>query len=113
MGVAGAAGCIDVPAGGDTQASFLPDDPRVPRPGADPLTLPRTPLTSAGLIGRTARHLVAGYSDHHGLPQRTEAARIIAVLPRSRRARGAVTEKHMRRSEYAGYRDRMSTPRIS
>ncbi|MFI2205374.1 DUF6882 domain-containing protein [Streptomyces sp. NPDC020192] len=81
MGVAGAPGYIGVPAGGDTQVYFLPDDPRVPRPGVDPVTLPRTLLTGAGLIGRSARHVVAGYFDHHGLPRRTETDRIIATLP--------------------------------
>ncbi|MGW3200480.1 DUF6882 domain-containing protein [Streptomyces sp. NPDC001118] len=31
-GVAEAPGCIGVPAGGDTQVCFLPDDPQVPGP---------------------------------------------------------------------------------
>jgi hypothetical protein len=81
MGVAGAPGYIGVPAGGDTQVYFLPDDPQVPRAGLDPVTLPRTLLTGAGLIGRSARHVVGGYFDHHGLPQRAEADRIVADLP--------------------------------
>ncbi|AOR30118.1 hypothetical protein BFF78_02650 [Streptomyces fodineus] len=81
MGVAGAPGYIGVPAGGDTRVYFLPDDPQVPRAGVDPVTLPRTLLTAAGLIGRSARHVVAGYFDHHGLPQRSEAGRIVADLP--------------------------------
>ncbi|MFG2356293.1 DUF6882 domain-containing protein [Streptomyces sp. NPDC048521] len=81
MGVAEAPGYIGVPAGGDTQVYFLPDDPQVPRAGLDPVTLPRTLLTGAGLIGRSARHVVGGYFDHHGLPQRAEAGRIVADLP--------------------------------
>ncbi|MEU0009108.1 DUF6882 domain-containing protein [Streptomyces sp. NPDC006314] len=81
MGVAGAPGYIGVPAGGDTQVYFLPEDPRVPRAGLDPVTLPRTLLTGAGLIGHSARHVVGGYFDHHGLPQRAEGGRIVADLP--------------------------------
>ncbi|MGV4980858.1 DUF6882 domain-containing protein [Streptomyces sp. NRAIS4] len=81
MGVAGAPGYIGVPAGGATRVYFLPDDPQVPRAGVDPVTLPRTLLTGAGLIGRSARHVVTGYFDHHGLPRRDEAGRIVADLP--------------------------------
>lgn len=81
MGVAGAPGYIGVPAGPATQVYFLPDDPRVPRAGLDPVTLPRTLLTGAGLIGHSARHAVAGYFDHHGVPHRVEADRIVADLP--------------------------------
>ncbi|MCC5474741.1 DUF6882 domain-containing protein [Streptomyces sp. NPDC059680] len=81
MGVAGAPGYIGVPAGGDTQVYFLPDDPQVPRAGVDPVSLPRTLLTGAGLIGRSSRHVVTGYFDHHGLPRRDEAGRIVADLP--------------------------------
>lgn len=81
MGVAGAPGYIGVPAGPATQVYFLPDDPRVPCAGPDPVTLPRTLLTGAGLIGHSARHAVAGYFDHHGVPQRVEADRIVADLP--------------------------------
>ncbi len=81
MGVAEAPGYIGVPAGPATQVYFLPDDPQVPRAGLDPVTLPRTLLTGAGLIGRSARHVVAGYFDHHGVPRRTEGDRIVADLP--------------------------------
>ncbi|MER6566091.1 DUF6882 domain-containing protein [Streptomyces sp. NPDC001093] len=81
MGVAGAPGYIGVPAGGGTQVYFLPDDPQVPRAGVDPVSLPRTLLTGAGLIGRSSRHVVTGYFDYHGLPRRDEAGRIVADLP--------------------------------
>jgi hypothetical protein len=81
MGVAGAPGYIGVPAGGDTRVYFLPVDARIPRAGLDPVTLPRTLLAGAGLIGHSARHVVAGYFDHHGVPQRVEAGRIVADLP--------------------------------
>ncbi|MFC7304285.1 DUF6882 domain-containing protein [Streptomyces monticola] len=81
MGVVDAPGYIGVPAGPATQVYFLPDDPRVPRSGLDPVALPRTLLTGAGLIGRSARHAVAGYFDHHGVPHRVEGDRIVADLP--------------------------------
>ncbi|MFD0370575.1 DUF6882 domain-containing protein [Streptomyces sp. NPDC127114] len=81
MGVAEAAGYIGVPAGPATQVYFLPDDPQVPRPGLDPVALPRTLLTGAGLIGRSARHVVEGHFDHHGAPYRAEPDRITAELP--------------------------------
>lgn len=81
MGVAGAPGYIGVPAGPATQVYFLPDDERVPRAGVDPVTLPRTLLTGAGLIGHSARHVVAGYFDHHEVPQHVEDGRIVAELP--------------------------------
>ncbi|MEW2157910.1 DUF6882 domain-containing protein [Streptomyces sp. NPDC007189] len=81
MGVAGAPGYIGVPAGGDTRVYFLPVDAQVPRSGVDPVTLPRTLLTGAGLIGCSARHVVAGYCDHHGLPWHSEPSRIVAELP--------------------------------
>lgn len=81
MGVAGAPGYIGVPAGPATQVYFLPDDARVPRAGLDPVTLPRTLLTGAGLIGHSARHVVGGYFDHHGVPRRAEDDRIVAELP--------------------------------
>lgn len=81
MGVAEAPGYIGVAAGPATRVYFLPDDPRVPRAGLDPVTLPRTLLTGAGLIGRSARHVVGGYFDHHGVPQRAEDDRIVAGLP--------------------------------
>ncbi|MFI5688077.1 DUF6882 domain-containing protein [Streptomyces sp. NPDC051636] len=81
MGVAEAPGYIGVPAGPATQVYFLPDDTRVPRAGLDPVSLPRTLLTGAGLIGYSARHVVGGYFDHHGVPQRVESGRIVADLP--------------------------------
>ncbi|MEV0979399.1 hypothetical protein [Streptomyces sp. NPDC049915] len=81
MGVAEALGYIGVAAGPATRVYFLPDDPRVPRAGLDPVTLPRTLLTGAGLIGRSARHVVGGYFDHHDVPQRAEDDRIMAGLP--------------------------------
>ncbi|MER6278244.1 DUF6882 domain-containing protein [Streptomyces sp900105245] len=81
MGITGAPGYIGVPAGGDTQVYFLPDDAQVPRAAPDPVTLPRILLTGAGLIGFSARHVVGGYFDHHGLPQRAEPGRITADLP--------------------------------
>ncbi|MEU3842812.1 DUF6882 domain-containing protein [Streptomyces sp. NPDC028635] len=78
MGVAEAPGYIGAAAGPATRVYFLADDPRVPRAGLDPVTLPRTLLTGAGLIGRSARHVVSGYFDHHGVPQRAEDDRIVA-----------------------------------
>ncbi|MFF7445458.1 MULTISPECIES: DUF6882 domain-containing protein [unclassified Streptomyces] len=80
MGVAEAPGYIGVPAGPATQVYFLPDDNRVPRPGPDPVTLPRTLLTGAGLVGYSARHVVGGYFDHHGVTQHVEEDRIVADL---------------------------------
>ncbi|WP_327312101.1 DUF6882 domain-containing protein [Streptomyces sp. NBC_01235] len=80
MGVTGAPGYIGVPAGPATQIYFLPDDSRIPRAGLDPVTLPRTLLTGAGLIGRSARHTVHGYFEHHGVAQRDEGDRIVAEL---------------------------------
>ncbi|MEU7025270.1 DUF6882 domain-containing protein [Streptomyces sp. NPDC046275] len=81
MGVAEAPGYIGAPAGPTTQVYFLPDDPQVPRPALDPVALPRTLLTGAGLIGRSPRHVVEGYFDHHGVPYRAEPARLVAELP--------------------------------
>ncbi|KPH99507.1 hypothetical protein OV450_5220 [Actinobacteria bacterium OV450] len=81
MGVAGAPGYIGLPAGPGTQVYFLPDDPQVPRAGIDPVTLPRTLVTGAGLIGRSARRAVTGYFEHHGTPVREDADRITADLP--------------------------------
>ncbi|WP_381556941.1 DUF6882 domain-containing protein [Streptomyces eurythermus] len=81
MGVAGAPGYIGAPAGPATQVYFLPDDPRVPRAGLDAVALPRTLLDGARLIGHSARHVVGGYFDHHGVPHRTEDDRIVAELP--------------------------------
>ncbi|WP_037670014.1 DUF6882 domain-containing protein [Streptomyces griseus] len=81
MGAAEAPGYIGVPAGPATQVYFLPDDAQVPRAGLDPVTLPRTLLTGAGLIGHSARHVVAGYFDHHAVPHHVEEDRIVAELP--------------------------------
>ncbi|MFE6101040.1 DUF6882 domain-containing protein [Streptomyces laurentii] len=81
MGVAGAPGYIGAPAGPTTRVYFLPDDARAPVVPFDPITLPRLLLTGAGLIGRSPRHVVAGHFDHHGLPHRNEADRIVAGLP--------------------------------
>ncbi|MFI6003312.1 DUF6882 domain-containing protein [Streptomyces sp. NPDC051366] len=81
MGVAEAPGYIGVPAGPGTQVYFLPDDPQVPRAALDPVALPRTLITGAGLIGRSARHVVSGYFDHHGVPRREDGDRITADLP--------------------------------
>ncbi|MEU8616628.1 DUF6882 domain-containing protein [Streptomyces sp. NPDC048623] len=81
MGVAEAPGYIGAPAGPATQVYFLPDDPQVPRPVLDPVALPRTLLAGAGLIGRSPRHVVEGYFDHHGVPYRSEPTRLLAELP--------------------------------
>ncbi|MFJ4776660.1 DUF6882 domain-containing protein [Streptomyces sp. NPDC088762] len=81
MGVAEAPGYMGLEAGPGTQVYFLPDDPQVPRAALQPVTLPRTLLTGAGLIGRSAPHVVGGYFDHHGVPHRTEGDRIVADLP--------------------------------
>ncbi|MCM3264301.1 hypothetical protein M3765_09685 [Streptomyces thermoviolaceus] len=82
MGVVGAPGYIGAPAGPATQVYFLPDDPRVPRAELDAITLPRMLLTGAQLIGHSARLVVGGYFDHHGLPYRGEDDRIVAELPK-------------------------------
>jgi hypothetical protein len=81
MGVAGAPGYLGVPAGEATQVYFLPDDAQIPSVGLDPVTLPRILLTGAGLIGYSARHVVGGYFDHHGVPQHADGDRIVADLP--------------------------------
>ncbi|WP_031478810.1 DUF6882 domain-containing protein [Streptomyces bicolor] len=81
MGMVGAPGYIGVPAGPGTQVYFLPDDPRIPRAGLDTVSLPRTLLTGAGLIGHSARQVVHGYFDHHEVPHRIEGDRIVADLP--------------------------------
>ncbi|WP_326807969.1 hypothetical protein OHB04_20280 [Streptomyces sp. NBC_01775] len=86
MGVTEAPGYIGAPAGPTTQVYFLPDDARIPRVDLDPVTLPRTLLTGAGLIGHSARQVVGGYFDHHGVPQRVEGDRIVADLPGGNRA---------------------------
>ncbi|MFD0266398.1 DUF6882 domain-containing protein [Streptomyces sp. NPDC127106] len=81
MGVAGAPGYLGLQAGPATQVYFLPDDPQVPRAALDPVALPRLLLTGAGLVGRSPRHVVTGYFDHHGVPRRDEGHRITADLP--------------------------------
>ncbi|MFF0433012.1 DUF6882 domain-containing protein [Streptomyces sp. NPDC004327] len=82
MGVADAPGYIGVPAGPGSQVYFLPDDPRVPRPALDPITLPRHLIDGASLIGHAPREVVTGYFDHHGAPWETAAdGRIVAELP--------------------------------
>ncbi|MEU5642061.1 DUF6882 domain-containing protein [Streptomyces milbemycinicus] len=81
MGVVRAPGYIGMPAGPATQVYFLPDDPRIPRAALDPVALPRTLLTGASLIGRSARHAVAGYFDHYGIAQRADGDRVTADLP--------------------------------
>lgn len=87
MGVAGAAGYLGVEAGPGTRVYFLPDDPRVPRAALDPVALPRTLLTGAGLIGRSPRRVVTGYFDHHGLAVSETGDRITARLPGGSAAR--------------------------
>ncbi|WP_445269675.1 DUF6882 domain-containing protein [Streptomyces sp. DSM 41634] len=81
MGVAEAPGYLGHSAGPDSLVYFLPDDPRVPRPGLDTVALPRELLTGAGLIGRSARRVVTGYLDYHGVPLREDGDRILADLP--------------------------------
>ncbi|WP_418959944.1 DUF6882 domain-containing protein [Streptomyces tritici] len=80
MGVAGAPGYLGLPAGPGTRVYFLPDDPQVPRAALDPVALPRELITGAGLIGHSPRDVVGGYFDHHGVPYRTEGARLVADL---------------------------------
>ncbi|MEU6314169.1 DUF6882 domain-containing protein [Streptomyces sp. NPDC047014] len=81
MGVAEAPGYLGLQAGPGTQVYFLPDDPQVPRATVDAVALPRELLTGAGLFGRSARRVVSGYLDHHGLPVREEGDRMLAQLP--------------------------------
>ncbi|AYV31677.1 DUF6882 domain-containing protein [Streptomyces goshikiensis] len=81
MGVAEAPGYFSQQAGPGTQVYFLPDDPQVPRAALDAIALPRTLVTGAGLIGRSARRAVTGYFDHHGVPRREDGDRITAELP--------------------------------
>ncbi|MFB6863405.1 DUF6882 domain-containing protein [Streptomyces virginiae] len=81
MGVAEAPGYLGLPAGPDSQVYFLPDDPQVPRAGLDAVSLPRQLVTGAGLIGRSARQVVTGYLDHHGLPSREDGNLIRTDLP--------------------------------
>ncbi|MFG2877273.1 DUF6882 domain-containing protein [Streptomyces sp. NPDC048337] len=81
MGVAEAPGYIGVEAGPGTRVYFLPDDPQVPRAALDPVTLPRTLITGAGLIGRSPRRVVTGYFDHHGVEVSEAGGRMTAELP--------------------------------
>ncbi|MFF8262161.1 hypothetical protein [Streptomyces virginiae] len=81
MGVAEAPGCLGLPAGPESQVYFLPDDPQTPRAGLDAVSLPRQLLTGAGLIGRSARRVVTGCLEHHGLPSREDGRLIRTDLP--------------------------------
>ncbi|WP_329387758.1 hypothetical protein OG625_31545 [Streptomyces sp. NBC_01351] len=81
MGVAETPGYIGVEAGPGTRVYFLPDDPQVPRAPLDPITLPRTLITGASLLGHAPRHVVTGYFDHHGVPVHEAGDRITAELP--------------------------------
>ncbi|QES53819.1 hypothetical protein DEJ51_05770 [Streptomyces venezuelae] len=81
MGVAGAPGYIGAPAGPTTRIYFLPDDPQVPRAALDPVTLPRTLVTGAGLLGHSPRSVVTGYFDHHGVPVDEAGDLVTALLP--------------------------------
>ncbi|WP_329031618.1 hypothetical protein OIE71_01660 [Streptomyces sp. NBC_01725] len=82
MGALGARGYIGVQASAEGRLYMVPDDPQVPRAVPDGITLPRVLLTGAGLLpGSSARAVVAGYFDHHGLTPRQEAELISADLP--------------------------------
>ncbi|MFD7260799.1 DUF6882 domain-containing protein [Streptomyces sp. NPDC059874] len=81
MGVAEAPGYIGVEAGPGTRVYFLPDDPQVPRAPLDPVSLPRTLVTGASLIGHAPRRVVTGYFDHHGVPVHETGDRVTAELP--------------------------------
>ncbi|MEU0371356.1 DUF6882 domain-containing protein [Streptomyces sp. NPDC006283] len=81
MGVLGAAGYIGVQASPDARAYMVPEDPQVPRAEPDAITLPRVLLTGAGLLGGSARRVVAGYFARHDLPQREAEDRMSAGLP--------------------------------
>ncbi|GGX63997.1 DUF6882 domain-containing protein [Streptomyces hiroshimensis] len=82
MGVTGALGYIGMPAGPTTQVYFLPDDdPQVPRVGLDPVALPRTLMTGVSLLGHSARQVVTGYFEHHGVPWRGDDHQVRAQLP--------------------------------
>ncbi|RLU82597.1 hypothetical protein CTZ27_29825 [Streptomyces griseocarneus] len=81
MGAVGAPGYIGMPAGPTTQVYFLPDDPQVPRAGLDPVTLPRTLMTGASLLGHSPRRAVTGYFEHHSVPWRQDGHHIVADLP--------------------------------
>ncbi|MEU0392886.1 DUF6882 domain-containing protein [Streptomyces sp. NPDC006208] len=81
MGVLGAAGYLGVQASPEARAYMVPDDPQVPRAEPDAITLPRFLLTGAGLLGGSARQVVAGYFGHHDLPRRVATDRMSAGLP--------------------------------
>ncbi|MFJ9691254.1 DUF6882 domain-containing protein [Kitasatospora sp. NPDC101183] len=81
MGVLGAAGYIGQPAGPSTRVYFTPDDPQLPHPALDPVTLPRFLLTGAGLFGRSPREVVSGYFAHHGVPVAQTPDSLSARLP--------------------------------
>ncbi|WP_381803119.1 DUF6882 domain-containing protein [Streptomyces niveus] len=82
MGALGSSGYIGVQASPEGRLYMVPDDPQVPRAAPDAITLPRVLLTGTGLLaGSSARAVVAGYFDHHGLTRRQEADRISADLP--------------------------------
>lgn len=81
MGVLGATGYIGVQASADGRAYMVADDPQVPRAEPDAIALPRVLLTGAGLVGGSARRVVAGYFGHHDLPQRHAEDRLSAGLP--------------------------------
>ncbi|MEU0523383.1 DUF6882 domain-containing protein [Streptomyces niveus] len=82
MGALGASGYIGVQASPEGRLYMVPDDPQVPRAAPDAITLPRVLLTGTGLLaGSSARAVVAGYFDHHGLTWRQEPDRISADLP--------------------------------
>ncbi|MFI8183962.1 hypothetical protein OG539_06910 [Actinacidiphila glaucinigra] len=81
MGVTRSPGYIGVSAGPGTRVYFLPDDTRVPRAALDPVALPRTLMTGAGLIGHSPRRVVTGYLDHHGIPRRESDRQVVAALP--------------------------------
>lgn len=82
MGALGAAGYIGVQASAEGRLYMVPDDPRAPRATPDAVALPRVLLTGTGLLGgSSARAVVAGYFDHHGVTSRQEADRISADLP--------------------------------
>lgn len=82
MGVTGAPGYIGMPAGPTTRVYFLPDgDAQVPRAGLDPVALPGTLMTGVSLIGHSARRVVTGYFEHHGVPWCENGHQVIAELP--------------------------------
>ncbi|MFE6049152.1 DUF6882 domain-containing protein [Kitasatospora sp. NPDC056446] len=81
MGVTGAAGYLGREAGPSTRVYLLPDDPRVPLAGVDPVALPRILTTAVALIGRSPRLAVGGYFDHFRLARRQEGTGISADLP--------------------------------